>query len=77
MSTLVNFTKPGMGTEEGTVARWLKAVGDQVQQGEVIVEIENAKALQEIEAPASGTLIKILVPAGETVPVNTPLAVID
>ena len=74
MTTLVNLSKAGMGIEEGTVARWLKAAGGRVQQGEVIVEIENAKAIQEIEAPVTGTLVSILVAEGETVPVNSPLA---
>lgn len=77
MTTKVNLPKPGMGTEEGTVLRWLKAVGDDVRQGEPIVEIEFAKATQEIEAPVSGSLVQILVAEGETVPVNTDIAVIE
>jgi len=77
MSTKVNLPKSGMGIEEGSVARWLKAVGDSVQKGELIVEIETAKAVQEVEAPANGTLIEILVPQGETVPVNSTLALIE
>jgi pyruvate/2-oxoglutarate dehydrogenase complex dihydrolipoamide acyltransferase (E2) component len=72
----VNFPKSGMGIEEGTIARWVKAVGDKVKQGEVIVEIETAKALQEVEAPVSGTLIEILAGVGETPKVNSALAVI-
>jgi pyruvate/2-oxoglutarate dehydrogenase complex dihydrolipoamide acyltransferase (E2) component len=66
-----------MGIEEGTVARWLKDVGDVVRQGEPLVEIETAKAVQEIEAPASGRLSRILVAVGETAFVNTDLAIID
>jgi pyruvate/2-oxoglutarate dehydrogenase complex dihydrolipoamide acyltransferase (E2) component len=77
MSTKVNLPKPGMGTEEGTVLRWMKAVGDKVRQGEPIVEIEFAKATQEIEAPVSGTLTEILVAEGQTTPVNTALATIE
>ena len=77
MTVNVNFPKSGMGIEEGTARRWLKAVGDQVRQGEVIVEIETAKALQEVEAPVSGKLVRILVPEGETAAVNTPIAVIE
>jgi pyruvate/2-oxoglutarate dehydrogenase complex dihydrolipoamide acyltransferase (E2) component len=77
MTVNVNFPKSGMGIEEGTAKRWLKAVGDQVRQGEVIVEIETAKALQEVEAPVSGTLVRILLPEGATAAVNTPIAVID
>ena len=77
MTTKVNFPKSGMGIEEGTARRWLKAVGDKVIQGEVLVEIETAKALQDIESPVSGTLSKILLPEGETAEVNTPIAEIE
>jgi pyruvate/2-oxoglutarate dehydrogenase complex dihydrolipoamide acyltransferase (E2) component len=74
MSTKVNFPKAGMGIDVGTVARWLKGVGEKVAKGEPIVEIETAKALQEVEAPAGGILINILCAEGETVAVNTALA---
>ena len=77
MITKVNLPKWGMGIEEGTVTRWLKAEGDTVKQGEPIVEIETAKALQEVEAPVSGTLIKILLAQGETAAVNTDIALIE
>jgi pyruvate/2-oxoglutarate dehydrogenase complex dihydrolipoamide acyltransferase (E2) component len=77
MTIKVNFPKAGMGIEEGTARRWLKAEGDKVRKGEVILEIETAKALQEVEAPVNGTLVSILVPEGETTAVNTPLAMIE
>ena len=77
MSTQVNFPKSGMGIDEGTIARWLKVAGQKVRKGEVIVEIETAKALQEVEAPASGTLAEILFKEGETAAVNTAIAVIE
>jgi pyruvate/2-oxoglutarate dehydrogenase complex dihydrolipoamide acyltransferase (E2) component len=77
MSTKVNFPKSGMGIDEGTVIRWLKAVGEPVQQGEVIVEIETAKATQEVEAPVSGILGEILVTPGEAAAVNTALGTIE
>lgn len=76
-ATKVNLPKSGMGIEEGTVTRWLKAVGDAVRQGDVLVELETAKALQEVQAPVSGVLAQILVREGDTAPVNTTLAVID
>lgn len=75
--TKINLPKSGMGIEEGTIARWLKAVGDKVARGEVIVEVETEKALQEVEAPVSGTLIRILISAGETTPINTALGEIE
>ena len=73
----VNLPNSGMGIAEGTVARWLKAVGDHVQEGEIVVEVETAKALQEVAAPVSGILTQILVEAGATAPINTTLAVIE
>jgi len=77
MSTKVILPKSGMGIDEGTVARWLKVEGERVQKGEAIVEIETAKAIQEVEAPASGTLSKILLGEGESAPVNTDIAIIE
>jgi pyruvate/2-oxoglutarate dehydrogenase complex dihydrolipoamide acyltransferase (E2) component len=75
--TPIVLPKSGMGIEEGTVTRWLKRIGDRVETGEVVVEVETAKALQEVEAPVSGTLVQILVQPGETAPVRTALAVIE
>ncbi len=59
---------------EGTVAHWLKAANDVVQAGEPIVEIETDKVTTELTAPTAGTLSELLVAAGETVPIGTPLA---
>ena len=77
MTTKLILPKWGMGIEEGTVTRWLKTVGEVVKKGEPIVEIETAKATQEVEAPASGMLVEILLAEGETAAVNTEIAVID
>lgn len=63
--------------EEGKLAKWMKAEGDEVAAGDVIAEIETDKATMEVEAVDEGRLGKILVPAGtENVKVNTPIAVI-
>jgi pyruvate dehydrogenase E1 component beta subunit len=63
--------------EEGKLAKWVKAEGDEVHSGDVIAEIETDKATMEVEAAGEGKLGKILVPAGtEGVKVNTPIAVI-
>jgi len=57
--------------EEGTLAKWLVGVGDQVRAGDVIAEIETDKATMEVEAVDEGTIAKIVVAAGTTdVPVN-------
>ncbi|MEO0617836.1 MAG: pyruvate dehydrogenase complex E1 component subunit beta [Pseudomonadota bacterium] len=63
--------------EEGTLAKWLVAEGDDVTSGDVIAEIETDKATMEVEAVDEGKIGKILVEAGtENVKVNTPIAVI-
>lgn len=77
MTTKVILPKSGMGIEEATVLRWLKAIGEKVQEGEPIAEIETAKAAQDVNALVSGTLVKILVAEGETVAVHTAIAVIE
>lgn len=77
MKTRVVLPKWGMGIEEGTILRWLRAEGDRVTQGEPIVEIETAKATQEVEAPISGTLVTIMLREGETAAVNTEICVIE
>jgi pyruvate/2-oxoglutarate dehydrogenase complex dihydrolipoamide acyltransferase (E2) component len=77
MRTKIVLTKSGMGIEEGTLIRWLKRVGDRVEQGEVVAEIETAKATQEIEAPVSGTLAEVLLAEGESAAVNTEIGAIE
>ena len=63
--------------EEGTLAKWLVAEGDEVSAGDVIAEIETDKATMEVEAAEDGVIGKILVPAGsEAVKVNAPIAVL-
>ena len=62
--------------EEGTVASWLKHVGDQVEEGDILAEIETDKATMEFESFYSGTLLYIGVEEGESSPVDAVLAVI-
>jgi pyruvate/2-oxoglutarate dehydrogenase complex dihydrolipoamide acyltransferase (E2) component len=64
----------GMGMTEGEVIRWLKAVGDEVELGETLLEVEAAKATVEVPSPGSGTLVEIVAEEGETVPVRGHLA---
>lgn len=77
MTTTLVMPKSGMGITEAMVAQWHKAEGDQVSKGELIVDIETAKAVEEIEAPVSGVLAKILVTEGQTVDVHTDIALIE
>jgi len=61
---------------EGAISKWLKEPGDQVEVGDIIAEIETDKAVMELEAFDSGTLLKILVSEGQVVPIGTPIALI-
>jgi pyruvate dehydrogenase E2 component (dihydrolipoamide acetyltransferase) len=76
MATDVIMPKVDMDQETGTVGQWLKDDGDEVKQGEIILEIETDKVAIEVEAPASGILTNILVAEGETVPIATVIATI-
>ncbi|GIK37395.1 MAG: dihydrolipoamide acetyltransferase component of pyruvate dehydrogenase complex [Chloroflexota bacterium] len=61
---------------EGAVGQWLKKPGDRVEVGDIIAEIETDKAVMELEAFDTGTLLKILVPEGQVVPIGTPIALV-
>jgi 2-oxoisovalerate dehydrogenase E2 component (dihydrolipoyl transacylase) len=74
MAISVRMPEMGEGVIEGTISRWLKAVGDKVQQYEPILEIETDKVTTEATAESAGTLLQIYVQEGETVPVGTLLA---
>ena len=67
----------GMGMSEGTIVKWLKAVGDTVREDEPLVEVEAEKATEVVEAPASGVLKEILFAEGTIVEVRTPIAIIE
>jgi pyruvate dehydrogenase E2 component (dihydrolipoamide acetyltransferase) len=71
MARAVIFPKLGQTMEEGAIVRWLKKEGDQVAKGDILFEIETDKANLEVESFFEGTLIKIVVGEGVTVPVNT------
>ncbi|HSM36256.1 MAG TPA: dihydrolipoamide acetyltransferase family protein [Longimicrobiales bacterium] len=75
----IEVPMPQMGESiaEGTVSKWLKAVGDSVERDEPILEISTDKVDAEIPAPAAGTLVEISVQEGETVEVGTVVAFID
>jgi pyruvate dehydrogenase E2 component (dihydrolipoamide acetyltransferase) len=75
MPTVI-MPKMGDGMEEGTLLRWLKSVGEEVDAGEPIAEIETDKVSLEIEAAEGGVLTKTLVDEGQTVPIGTPIATI-
>src|SRR6058998_345783 len=75
----VDVLMPQMGESiaEGTIVKWLKKVGDSVKRDEPLFEISTDKVDAEIPAPTSGVLSEIMVQEGETVAVNTVVAVIN
>jgi pyruvate dehydrogenase E2 component (dihydrolipoamide acetyltransferase) len=75
----VEVAMPNLGYDmtEGKVMSWLKAVGDQVDRGEPIAEIETDKTTLEMEALVSGTLAEIVCPAGEIAPVGAAIAYVE
>lgn len=76
MATEVVIPMLGVTVEKGTIVEWLKNEGDHVEKGESIFVVEVEKATTEVEAPVSGILAKILLPAGQEVPVLTVAAII-
>src|SRR5205809_3514351 len=66
----------GVSVSEGTITKWLKAQGDQVEADEPLLEISTDKVDTEVPSPGSGVLTEILVQEGQTVEVGTKLAVI-
>jgi pyruvate dehydrogenase E2 component (dihydrolipoamide acetyltransferase) len=77
MSEEVKMPQMGESIAEGTIVRWLKQVGDSVKRDEPLFEISTDKVDAEIPAPASGVLTEIKAKEGETVAVNSVVAVID
>ena len=76
MAKEVVMPKLGLTMTEGTVEAWLKNEGDEVKEGEKLFSVSTDKLTNDIEATVSGKLLKILVPAGETVACLTPVAII-
>ena len=76
MAETINMPKLGFDMAEGTLVRWVKKVGENVNKGDVLAEIETDKATVEVESSASGVVRKLLVDEGAVVPVNSPIAVV-
>ena len=76
MATIINMPRLSDTMEEGVVASWLKKVGDKVEEGDILAEIETDKATMEFESFHEGTLLHIGVQEGETAPVDSLLAII-
>src|SRR5258706_12787299 len=71
---VVTMPKLGETVTEGEITSWFKAAGDEVAFDDPLFEVSTDKVDSEIPSPYDGVLLEILVPAGDTVPVGTPLA---
>jgi pyruvate dehydrogenase E2 component (dihydrolipoamide acetyltransferase) len=76
MAEYIVMPKLGFDMREGVLVSWLKQVGEQVQKGDVVAEIESDKATLELESQVSGTLLKTLAEAGDVVPIGGNLAIV-
>ncbi len=80
MARQVEIVMPRMGVDmnEGAVLQWYKAVGDRIEKGQPLIEVESEKTVFQVESWCSGTLAKILIePSDEMVPVGQVLALVD
>ena len=76
MATIINMPRLSDTMEEGVVAQWLKKVGDKIEEGDILAEIETDKATMEFESFYEGTLLYVGLQEGETSPVDVLLCVI-
>ncbi|HRQ32995.1 MAG TPA: dihydrolipoamide acetyltransferase family protein [Anaerolineales bacterium] len=76
MAETINMPKLGFDMAEGTLVRWVKQVGENINKGDVLAEIETDKATVEVESPAGGVVLQLIVNQGDVVPVNAPIAVV-
>lgn len=76
MAETISMPKLGFDMAEGTLIRWVKNEGENVNKGDVLAEIETDKATVEVESSASGVVRKLLVEVGSVVPVGEPIAVV-
>jgi pyruvate dehydrogenase E2 component (dihydrolipoamide acetyltransferase) len=75
----VDVTMPNLGydMEQGKIASWLKDIGDRVERGEPLAEVETDKTTVEMESLASGTLVEIVCSAGSEAPVGAVIAYLE
>jgi pyruvate dehydrogenase E2 component (dihydrolipoamide acetyltransferase) len=76
MAETISMPKLGFDMAEGTLVRWVKNEGENVNKGDVLAEIETDKATVEVESSASGVVRKLLVKEGSVVPIGDPIAIV-
>ncbi|HEV7714512.1 MAG TPA: lipoyl domain-containing protein [Steroidobacteraceae bacterium] len=77
MKIQLKLVRVGMNMAEATIAKWHKQPGDTFKTGDVLYEIETDKVTQEVTATSDGTLLEILVPAGEIAEVGAAVCSVD
>ncbi len=75
--TSVILPKLGLTMDEGILVAWLKKEGDRIEAGEILFEVETDKATMEVESPVAGYVRKLLVAAGDTIPVTQVIALVS
>lgn len=76
MAETISMPKLGFDMAEGLLVRWVKKVGENINKGDVLAEIETDKATVEVESSASGVVLQLIVDQGTMVPVNAPIAIV-
>ena len=76
MAETINMPKLGFDMAEGLLVRWVKQVGETINKGDVLAEIETDKATVEVESSASGVVLQHIAEQGAMVPVNAPIAIV-
>jgi pyruvate/2-oxoglutarate dehydrogenase complex dihydrolipoamide acyltransferase (E2) component len=76
MAETISMPKLGFDMAEGLLVRWVKQVGETINKGDVLAEIETDKATVEVESSATGVVLQLIVDQGTMVPVNAPIAVV-
>ena len=77
MKIKLKLAAVGMNMEEATIVKWLKQPGESFTKGEPLYEIETEKVTQEVEAPADGTMVEILVAEDEDAEVDQEVCIVD
>jgi pyruvate dehydrogenase E2 component (dihydrolipoamide acetyltransferase) len=76
MAETISMPKLGFDMAEGLLVRWVRQVGENINKGDVLAEIETDKATVEVESSASGVVLQLIVDQGTMVPVNAPIAIV-
>lgn len=77
MKLKLKLIRVGMNMSEATIVEWFKQPGEMFQNGDSLYAIETEKVTQDVQATAAGTMVEIIVPAGQDAQVGDPVCVVD